>query len=103
MLPLSGCQSLLRPSSTITYVVDGSAQRATVVYNTPHGSSRATNIGLPWAFAFSAEPKDFLYVSAEVVRGDGDVTVTIRKGSSYWMGASAAGLASVATASGELK
>jgi hypothetical protein len=99
---LAGCESLVSPS-TITYVVIGSAQRATVVYNTPHGSSQATNVALPWAFAFGAEPKDYLYVSAQVVRGDGEVTVTIRKGASNWRSATATGLASVATASGPLQ
>ena len=98
----AGCGSFLSPS-TITYEVSGSAQRATVVYNTPHGSSQATNVALPWAFAFSAEARDFLYVSAQVIRGDGGLTVTIRKGTSNWKSSTATGLASVATASGALQ
>ena len=101
-LSLAGCESLVSPS-TITYEVIGSAQRATVVYNTPHGSSQATNVALPWAFAFNAEARDYLYVSAQVVRGDGEVTVTIRKGASNWKIATAAGFSSVATASGPLQ
>lgn len=98
----AGCQSPLRPSE-ITYEVTGSAERATIAYNTPYGSSQATNVALPWVFAFSAEHQAFLSLSAQVVRGDGTVTVTIRRDSSYWKGATASGTASVATASGSLK
>ena len=101
-LLLGGCAFPLKPS-TITYEVDGSAERATVVYNTPHGSSQATNVALPWAFAFSAEPHDYLYVSAQVIRGEGEVTVTIRKGTSNWKSSTTTGLSSIAIASGELK
>ena len=96
-----GCESQVSPSN-ITYEVMGSAERATIVYNTPHGSSQATNVALPWAFAFSAESRDYLYVSAQVVRGEGGVTVTIRKGTANWKSAMATGLSSVATASGPL-
>ena len=97
----SGCTSPLR-ASDVTYEVTGSATRATVIFVNAHGASRATNVMLPWAYAFSAERKEFLSLSAEVVRGDGTVTVTIRKGTSVWKSAAATGLSSVSVVAGAL-
>lgn len=101
-LSLGGCEGPLRPSD-ITYEVTGQGLRANLVYNTAYGASKATNVPLPWAFAFSAEPKDLLFVSAEIVRGDGAVTVTIRKGTQPWKSASASGTLAIATAAGPLE
>jgi hypothetical protein len=101
-LSLGGCQGPLRPSD-ITYEVTGPGLRANVVYNTAYGASKATNVPLPWAFAFSAEPRDLLFVSAEIVRGNGSVTVTIRKGTQSLRTATATGAAAIATASSPLE
>jgi len=97
----SGCTSLVGPSN-VTYEVTGSATRATVIFVNAHGGSQATNVMLPWAYAFSAERKEFLSLSARVVRGDGTVTVTIRRGTSVWKSAAATGLSSVAVVAGAL-
>ena len=97
----SGCTSPVGPSN-VTYEVTGSATRATVTFVNAHGGSQATNVMLPWAYAFNAERKEFLSLSAQVVRGDGTVTVTIRKGTSVWKSAAAAGLSSVAVVAGAL-
>lgn len=97
----AGCTSMLR-ASDVTYEVTGSATRATVFFVNAHGGSQATNVMLPWAYAFSAERKEFLSLSAQVVRGNGTVTVTIRKGTSVWKSAAATGLSSVAVVAGAL-
>jgi hypothetical protein len=99
----AGCD-LITGQSNITYEVTGTATRIGVIYENEQGStSQIASTAVPWSYSFKAERHDLLYVSAQIVEGDGSITVTIRKGSSSWKTAFASGLGSTATTSGTLE
>lgn len=102
LLCLSACDTITGQSN-ITYEVTGTATRVSLTYEVEGGgTSQIASAAVPWTHSFKAKRDDFLYVSAQIIEGDGSITVTIRKGTSSWKSASSSGFASIATASGLL-
>jgi hypothetical protein len=102
----AGC-NLLDPltgpdTADIQYLVSGTATRVALRYETDSGTSENGSVTLPWSFTRKAEKDDLLYVSAQIVEGDGTVTAAIYKGDKLLNSASGVGAGATATASGNL-
>lgn len=98
-LLVAGCDTITG-ASDVEYSVSGGSQRVSVTYESGSGTSQIASIALPWSYSFKAERDAFLYVSAQIVQGDGTIIVTIRKDGKVFQTAQAIGFASIATASG---
>jgi hypothetical protein len=105
-LLLAGCSlldSLVGPGkSDIEYRVSGTAERVSLRYETESGTSEDGNKTLPWSFTRKAEDEDLLYVSAQIVEGDGTVTAAIYKSGKLLNSSTSTGTGAIATASGNL-
>jgi hypothetical protein len=88
--------------SDIQYLVSGTAPRVAVRYETESGTSENDSAVLPWSFTRKAEKDDLLYISAQIVEGDGTVTVAIYEGEKLINSSTSTGAGAIATASGNL-
>ncbi|MGM0628025.1 MAG: MmpS family transport accessory protein [Candidatus Fermentibacterota bacterium] len=71
-------QPLRRGSIEVEYEVTGSAYSVDVTYENSGGStSREYGVGVPWSYRFSADPGDYVYISAQNTGTYGTVTVAI--------------------------
>jgi hypothetical protein len=86
----------------IEYRVSGTAPRVSLRYETEGGTSENSSATLPWTFTRKAEKDDLLYVSAQIVEGDGTVTVAIYKGDQLLNSSTSTGIGAIATASSSL-
>ena len=104
---LVGCnllQSLTGPGdSDIEYRVSGTAVRVSLKYETKNGTSENSSATLPWTLSRQAKKDDLLYVSAQIIEGDGTVTAEIHKGGKLLNSSTSTGAGAIATASGTLK
>ena len=71
-----GCDSLTG-ASNIEYRVSGTAELVSLTYQTEAGGAQISSRALPWSFSHRATRGDFLYVSAQIIEGDGSVTAAI--------------------------
>jgi hypothetical protein len=101
-----GCgllDSLTGPGrSDIEYRVSGTAVRVSVKYETESGTSEDGSVTLPWTFTREAKDDDLLYVSAQIIEGDGTVTAAIYKSGKLFNSSTSTGTAAIATVSGNL-
>ena len=68
------------PVHTIRYEVTGTARSVSITLATPTGGTeQAANRAVPLSVSFTAEPGDFLYISAQNDRERGEVTCSIYK------------------------
>ena len=104
---LVGCglyESLTGPGeSDVEYRVSGTAVRVSLRYETESGTSESAGTALPWSFTRTAEGDDLLYISAQVIEGDGTVTAAIYKEGELLNSSSSTGIGAIATASGTLE
>jgi hypothetical protein len=104
---LVGCNlldTLTGPGNAdIEYRVSGTAVRVSLRYETKSGTSENSSATLPWTFTRQAKENDLLYVSAQIVEGDGTVTAEILKGGKLLNSSTSTGAGAIATASGNLK
>lgn len=102
----AGCSllsSLVGPGkSDIEYRVSGTAERVSLRYETESGTSEDGNKTLPWSFIRKAEDDDLLYISAQIMAGDGTVTAAIYKSGKLLNSSTSTGVGAIATASGNL-
>jgi hypothetical protein len=89
--------------SDVEYRVSGTANRVSLRYETENGVSENSSTTLPWSFTRKAENDDTLYVSAQIIEGDGTVTAAIYKGSNLVISSTSTGAGAIATASGTLE
>jgi hypothetical protein len=89
--------------SDIEYRVSGTANRVSLRYETENGTAENSNATLPWSFTRKAENDDLLYVTAQIIEGDGTVTAAIYKGSNLIISSTSTGAGAIATASGTLE
>jgi hypothetical protein len=89
--------------SDIEYRVTGTAERVSLRYETENGTSENASTTLPWSFTRKAEEDDMLYVSAQIIQGDGTVTAAIYKGDQLLNSSTSTGAGAIATASGNLE
>jgi len=62
----------------VEYEVCGSAYTVDVTYENSAGTtSREYGVGVPWSYSFSADPGDYVYISAQNTGSYGSVTVAI--------------------------
>lgn len=103
VLLFTGCDSL-RGISDIEYTATGvNVSRVSLTYEASGGGTeQIASRALPWSYAFKGKKDDFLYVSAQIIEGEGTVTVTIKKSGQIFKSATSTGFASIATASGLL-
>ena len=103
---LVGCnllESLTGPSdSDIEYRVSGTAVRVSLKYETENGTSEKSSATLPWTFTRQAKDDDLLYVSAQIIEGDGTVTAAIYKGGKLLNSSTSTGTGALVTVSGNL-
>jgi hypothetical protein len=96
--------SLIGPGkSDVEYRVTGTAARVSIRYQTEDGTSENSSTALPWSFSRKASDKDELYVSAQILEGDGTVTAAIYKEDKLLNSSTSTGTGAIATASGNLK
>jgi hypothetical protein len=88
--------------SDIEYRVSGTANRVSLRYETDNGTAENSSTSLPWSFTRKVENDDLLYVSAQIIEGDGTVTAAIYKGSNLIISSTSTGAGAIATASGNL-
>jgi len=99
----AGCDAITGHSD-MEYRITGSASRVSITYeNGSGGTDQISNRALPWSYAFDGERGDFVYVSAQIVEGNGSITVSIYKGGDLFESAFASGFAAIATSSGTLE
>jgi uncharacterized protein YceK len=102
---LSGCDFASRNlNQAIEYRVTGSTSTADLTFeNSGGGTSQQSGVTVPWSYTFTANPGDFLYISAQK---DGnpatDVTVTIYAEGSVFGTSTSSGAYVIATAHGIL-
>jgi hypothetical protein len=89
--------------SDVEYRVSGTASRVSLRYETEDGTAENGNSSVPWSFTRKAEKDDLLYVSAQIIEGDGTVTASIYKGKDLIMSSTSTGPGAIATASGTLE
>ncbi len=104
---LVGCnllESITGPGdSDVEYRVSGTAVQVSLKYETEDGTSENSSAALPWTFTRQAEEDDLLYVSAQIIEGDGTVTAAIYEDGKLLNSSSSTGAGAIATASGTLK
>jgi hypothetical protein len=88
--------------SDIEYRVTGTALRVSLKYETERGASEVASATLPWTLARQAEDDDLLYVSAQIIEGDGTVTAAIYKDGKLLNSSTSTGAGATATVSGNL-
>lgn len=101
LVSIVGCDSVTG-ASNIEYRVSGSATRVSLTYETEGGTSQVSSAALPWSYSRKAKAGDFLYVSAQIIEGNGTATAAIYKGGSVFKTSTSSGFAAIATASGSL-
>jgi len=98
-----GLLNLIGPGdSDIEYRVTGTAAKVSLKYETESGTSEVGSATLPWTFARQAKGDDSLYVSAQIIEGDGAVTVAIYKDGKLLNSSTSTGTGATATVSGNL-
>ena len=109
LLPwLAGCGQLIDTitgpgRSDVEYRVSGTASRVSLRYETENGTSENGNATLPWSFTRKAENDDQLFISAQIIEGDGTVTAAIYKDSNLVVSSTSTGAGAISTASGTLE
>jgi hypothetical protein len=83
-------------------VIGFNVTRVSLTYsNANGGTSQIASQTLPWSYSWTgARSGDFLYVSAQIVEGNGNVTATITANGQQVQTATSSGFAAIATASG---
>ena len=87
----------------IEYRVSGTATRVSLRYETESGTSEEGSVALPWTFTRKAEGDDEVYVSAQIIEGDGTVTAAIYKAGKLLNSSTGTGAGAMVTASGTLE
>ncbi|MGE0363051.1 MAG: hypothetical protein AB7R67_20225 [Vicinamibacterales bacterium] len=97
---LASCDTITG-ASNIEYRIGGGAARVSVTYqSSSDGTSQAASVTPPWSYSWKAKRGDFLYVSAQVIQGNGTVIVSIYKDGDLVDSAQGTGFGAIATASG---
>ena len=100
---LAGCENPFGGSIEVEYEVTGSAYSVDVTYENSGGTtSREYGVGVPWSYRFSADPGDYVYISAQNTGTYGTVTVAIYLDGEIYEAETSEGAYCVATASGTL-
>ena len=100
---LAGCENPFGGSIEVEYEVTGSAYSVDVTYENSGGTtSREYGVGVPWSYRFSADPGDYVYISAQNTGTSGTVTVAIYLDGEIYEAETSERAYCVATASGTL-
>ncbi len=103
LLLFLACSNPFDTSIAVRYEVTGSADTANITYeNNSGGISQVTNVPLPWSTAFSGDPEDYVYLSAQNQGETGSITVTIFKDGEVFKRATSEGSFVIASVSGTL-
>lgn len=90
--------------AAIDYTVSGTAVRASMTYATASGGTSQTgDLALPWTFATTMSPGDFVYLSAQNAGSSGCVTVEIRVRKTVFKSTQSCGAFVIATVSGTVE
>ena len=99
----TGCDNPFGGSIDVEYEVTGSAYSVDVTYENSGGTtSREYGVGVPWSYRFSADPGDYVYISAQNTGTYGTVTVAIYLDGEIYEAETSEGAYCVATAGGTL-
>lgn len=99
----SSCSNPFDSSIDLRYEVTGSAELVNITYeNLNGGISQLSAIPLPWSVTLSADPGDYVYLSAYNRGESGSVTVTIYEDGSVFKRASSEGAHVTASVGGTL-
>lgn len=102
-LSAAGCDNPFGGSIEVEYEVTGSAYSVDVTYENSSGTtSREYGVGVPWSYRFSADPGDYVYISAQNTGTYGTVTVAIYLDGEIYEAETGEGAYCVATAGGTL-
>lgn len=103
LLLTAACSNPFDYSIDVRYEVTGSAELVDITYeNLNGGISQLSGMPLPWSITISAEPGDYVYLSAYNRGESGSVTVTIYDDGSVFKRATSQGGHVTASVSGTL-
>jgi len=104
---LTGSKNPLAPAPTsalVTYVVTGTASRASMTYATADsGTAQQGARGLPWQHSWVADMGEFAYLSAQNDGSSGCVTVEIKLDNAPWKSTQSCGAYVIASVSGSVE
>jgi|GEM_PF-904225 len=89
------------PKSNVKYEIKGTAKQVSITYRLYGDDTRQERgVRLPWTYEFTAKSGDFLYISAQNMKDEGNIEVNIYKNGYLYKSGSARGGYTIATASG---
>ena len=79
MLGCSTITDLFAGPSNVEYRASGTAARVSLAYATEDGTEQVSSSTLSWAYSRKADDGDFLSVSAQILEGGDQDTVTVSR------------------------